>query len=239
MLKKSEEMMGQEQPDRSKLPKEFIHPKMTVMEMINDGQIKSGAFNLWLRYYKKAYICSQMNPFINAKIEVSKVELPDYLSYKDHLKITPSWLRSVREAFFLSAVSLSHRMNLRRAGYSHLEKSEADGTISLNSLRKAAEAMDCELVYAIIPKDKVTPAEKIWEVLYPLACRTKFVANVNRSQRMYGIASAARMLMEDQGIRQQQGWSIRGEVSEGGVFREITRLEAKKIRRLDSDDLGR
>ncbi len=231
--------MGQGQPDRSKLPKEFIHPKMTVMEMIDDEQIKSGAFNIWLQYYKKSHISSQMKPFINAKSELSKIKPPDYLSYKEHLKITPSWIRSVRESLFLSAVSLSQKMDLKRTGFQCIEKSEAVGTISLNSLRKAAEAMDCELVYAIIPKDKVTPAEKIWEVLYPLACRTKFVPNVNRSQRMYGIASAARMLMEDQGLRQQQGWSTRGEVSEGGVFREITQLEAKKIRRLDSDDLGR
>jgi predicted DNA-binding mobile mystery protein A len=33
-----------------------------------------------------------------------------------------------------------------------LESSEAKGTISLNSLKKAAAAMNCDLVYALVPR---------------------------------------------------------------------------------------
>jgi len=33
-----------------------------------------------------------------------------------------------------------------------MEHSEASGTITLKSLRKAAAAMDCDLVYAIVPR---------------------------------------------------------------------------------------
>ena len=33
-----------------------------------------------------------------------------------------------------------------------IEQAEANGTITLNSLEKAAQAMDCRLVYAIVPR---------------------------------------------------------------------------------------
>ena len=36
---------------------------------------------------------------------------------------------------------------------SKLEGSEADGTVRLETLRRAAEALDCTLVYALVPND--------------------------------------------------------------------------------------
>ena len=39
--------------------------------------------------------------------------------------------------------------------YRDLESSEARGSISLSSLTRAADAMDCELVYFLVPRDAV------------------------------------------------------------------------------------
>jgi predicted DNA-binding mobile mystery protein A len=36
-----------------------------------------------------------------------------------------------------------------------IEKSEAAGTIQLNTLRRAAEALDCTLVYALVPNNSL------------------------------------------------------------------------------------
>ncbi|MDA0337488.1 MAG: transcriptional regulator [bacterium] len=33
-----------------------------------------------------------------------------------------------------------------------IEQAEAKGTITLNSLEKAAQALDCRLIYALVPK---------------------------------------------------------------------------------------
>ena len=33
-----------------------------------------------------------------------------------------------------------------------MEQAESDGTITLESLRRAAQAMDCQLVYAFVPR---------------------------------------------------------------------------------------
>jgi predicted DNA-binding mobile mystery protein A len=51
----------------------------------------------------------------------------------------------------MSAADLGRRMKITGPAVSALERSERDGTAGLNTLRRAAEAMDCTLVYAFIP----------------------------------------------------------------------------------------
>lgn len=62
------------------------------------------------------------------------------------------WLRAMREALGMTTRQLAHRMGKAQSTVVDMEKSEARDTISLASLRQAAEAMGCELVYAIVPK---------------------------------------------------------------------------------------
>lgn len=46
---------------------------------------------------------------------------------------------------------LAERMGITPAAVVQLEKREASGAVTLESLRRAAEAMDSRLVYAIVP----------------------------------------------------------------------------------------
>src|SRR4051794_9153154 len=52
------------------------------------------------------------------------------------------WVRAVRKALGMSVRQLAERMGVRQQSTSKLEANERDGSITLNSLRKAAEAMD-------------------------------------------------------------------------------------------------
>lgn len=61
------------------------------------------------------------------------------------------WIRAIRDALGMSGPQLARRLAVTPQSISDLEKSEAAGSISLASLRKAAAAMDCMLVYAIVP----------------------------------------------------------------------------------------
>jgi len=62
------------------------------------------------------------------------------------------WLASVREALGLSLESVGRRLSTARQAIQRLEKYEASDRITLRNLRRVAEAMDCEVVYAIVPK---------------------------------------------------------------------------------------
>jgi len=52
----------------------------------------------------------------------------------------------------MPAAELARRLGVTHGAVLALERSEVEGAARLDSLRKAAEALDCTLVYAFIPK---------------------------------------------------------------------------------------
>jgi predicted DNA-binding mobile mystery protein A len=62
------------------------------------------------------------------------------------------WIRAIRDALAMSGVQLAKRLKVSPQTIEAMEKSEAAGTIQLNTLKRAAEALDCTLVYALVPK---------------------------------------------------------------------------------------
>lgn len=67
------------------------------------------------------------------------------------------WIRTVRRAIGMSAGQLAERLGVQQSTVSRLEKSERDGVVTLESLRKAADALDCDVYYLLLPR---TPLEK-------------------------------------------------------------------------------
>jgi predicted DNA-binding mobile mystery protein A len=62
------------------------------------------------------------------------------------------WLRAIREAAGISASEVARTLKTSRQLPIQLEKAEAEDRITLKSLRAAANALGCELVYALVPK---------------------------------------------------------------------------------------
>lgn len=63
------------------------------------------------------------------------------------------WIRAVRTSLGMSVRQMAERMDITQQSAARLEKNEADDVIKLKSLRKAAEALDCRLVYALVPNE--------------------------------------------------------------------------------------
>jgi predicted DNA-binding mobile mystery protein A len=63
------------------------------------------------------------------------------------------WIATIRQALGMSRAQLARRMGLDPTAIPHLERREADGKITLDSLHRAAKAMDARLVYAIVPNE--------------------------------------------------------------------------------------
>ena len=70
------------------------------------------------------------------------------------------WLKAIREALGMTMAQLGKRLGVVQSRAFTIEQAEANGTITLNSLEKAAQAMDCRLVYALVPRK---PLEDIIE----------------------------------------------------------------------------
>ena len=61
------------------------------------------------------------------------------------------WIKAVREALGMTSAQLAIRMRVRQPSIIGLERSEAKGSIELATLRRVAEALDCTLIYALVP----------------------------------------------------------------------------------------
>ena len=62
------------------------------------------------------------------------------------------WIAAVRQALGMSKTQLAKRMNIVRQSLSDLESNELKGTITLTSLRNAADGLGCDLHYVLVPR---------------------------------------------------------------------------------------
>lgn len=67
------------------------------------------------------------------------------------------WIRAIREALGMPRHELGRRIGVGEKRVMQLELGEAQGKITMESLARAAEALDCELVVALVPRQ---PLEK-------------------------------------------------------------------------------
>ena len=106
-------------------------------------------------------------------------------------KPTPpqGWIKTIREALGMSSQVLAKRMGKSRSNVTSMEQSEQRKTISLKSLEQIAQALNCKLVYCLVP---IEPLDKILESQARKVAQ-KRIALINHS-----------MKLEQQGLTAQQ-----------------------------------
>ena len=62
------------------------------------------------------------------------------------------WIKLIRTALGMSARVLGERIGLTQSRVALIEKGEVNRTITLHTLEKIAEGLECELVYCLVPK---------------------------------------------------------------------------------------
>lgn len=80
--------------------------------------------------------------------------LKPFIDAKETPRPQKGWIRAVREVAGVSVRELAKRLSRSASSglVPHLEKSEAEYRITLGRLRDAADALGCQLVYALVPK---------------------------------------------------------------------------------------
>lgn len=95
------------------------------------------------------------------------------------------WIRAIRDALGMTAEQLADRMHITQPSVQRLEISEAEDTIQLKTLKRAAEALGCELVYALVPRQTLGET-------YDLAARKVALRELGRISHS--------MALEDQAV---------------------------------------
>lgn len=63
------------------------------------------------------------------------------------------WVNSLRLALSMSLRQLGNMMSMKAPSVKEIEQREVEGSISINVLKKFAEALDMKFVYGFVPKD--------------------------------------------------------------------------------------
>ncbi|HAC14686.1 MAG TPA: mobile mystery protein A [Bacteroidetes bacterium] len=63
------------------------------------------------------------------------------------------WIKAVRLALGMTLQQLASKLTITNQSARELEIREKEGTITLKTLREAAQALDMDLVYGLVPKD--------------------------------------------------------------------------------------
>lgn len=93
---------------------------------------------------KRAERAAQARRELDRKFAATKVEA---------IRARPraGWIRAVRGALGMSQRALAQRLDIAPSSAAKLERSEADGGITIGKLAEVARALDCTLVYALVP----------------------------------------------------------------------------------------
>lgn len=104
------------------------------------------------------------------------------------------WVRAIRDALGMSGAQLARRMDVSPQAVAALEQSEASESARLETLRRAAAALDCQLVYALVPNAPLQEAvavkarekalETIGGVAHSMAMEDQRVADDNLEERI-------------------------------------------------------
>lgn len=63
------------------------------------------------------------------------------------------WIKAIRTALRIPRKSIAKKLGITEATLFGIEQREAEGTVTLKTLRETAAAMDLELVYGFVPRD--------------------------------------------------------------------------------------
>jgi predicted DNA-binding mobile mystery protein A len=114
------------------------------------------------------------------------------------------WLRAIRDALGMTTAQLGKRLGVSQPRIVELEQSEVSGSVTLNTLQRAAEALGCRLVYALVP-DR------------PLMDTVRERAELVATRQANAVAQSMRL--EDQ------------EVTDREVAKELRRQQAERLLR--------
>jgi predicted DNA-binding mobile mystery protein A len=122
------------------------------------------------------------------KLRIRQLEraLQPFTAAKDSPRPQKGWLRAIREATGITVRQMATRLGKAPTLVVKLEKSEAEYRITLGSLRDAADALGCQLIYALVPKSGSV------QELAEQRARTKAAENVRAVEHS--------MALEDQAV---------------------------------------
>ena len=96
------------------------------------------------------------------QMDLQRLRLSQVERALKHVVIPPrpaiGWIQTIRTALGMTTRQLAARLGISQSSLTALEKSEADDKITLQSLRKVADALNCDVQYVLVPRSPLAKA---------------------------------------------------------------------------------
>jgi predicted DNA-binding mobile mystery protein A len=91
----------------------------------------------------------------NSKLVIGQLDkkLQAFNALSETQPPTDGWIKTIRTTLNMSLRQLAERLSMTPQSIKEVEQREKDGTITLNKLQEAANALDMKLFYCFVPKD--------------------------------------------------------------------------------------
>ena len=119
------------------------------------------------------------------------------------------WIRAIRDALGMSARQLADRMSITQQAVSRIESEENSGSITIKTMQRIAENLDCIFVYGFVPRTSLEDT---------VGSQAKKVA-LRRLSR-----SSQTMSLEDQSINKDENEQILA-----GLIEELVKSPSSDI----------
>jgi predicted DNA-binding mobile mystery protein A len=90
------------------------------------------------------------------KKNLIREQLDASLKRFSHLRNAPpppkGWIRAIRDALGMTAKQLANRLGVAQQAVARIEKGELEGSVTIKTMRRIAECLDCVFVYGFVPR---------------------------------------------------------------------------------------
>ena len=82
-------------------------------------------------------------------------KLAQLIDIKKIIRPQEGWVRTLRKGLGMSGPQLAKRLGMSKSQASQMERMEVEDRITLKQLRRVADSLDCDLMYALVPRKPI------------------------------------------------------------------------------------
>lgn len=110
-------------------------------------------------------------------------KLKSWIPLRQETRPPSGWLKAIRGALGITARQLAQILGVDMAAIIRLEKREPEGKLTLELMERVAKAMNCKVLYAIVPKEEFDSLESIIN-MRARAAAAELLKKVEHSMRL-------------------------------------------------------
>lgn len=82
-------------------------------------------------------------------------KLNQLIDINEIIRPKEGWIRTLRKGLGMSSPQLARRLGISKSQASQMERMEVEDRITLKQLRRVADSLECDLMYALVPRKPV------------------------------------------------------------------------------------